>query len=61
MRERNDSGVFKKLKEKSPISISELQQASFLKVTVASGRTEKFWLKWTLNSKLMTKEFNIVF
>ena len=31
----------KKLKEESPNSISELQQASFLNVTVASGRTVK--------------------
>ena len=32
---------YKKLKEESPISISELQQASFLNVKVASGRTVK--------------------
>ena len=31
----------KKLKEESPNSISELQQAPFLNVTVASGRTVK--------------------
>ena len=32
---------YKKLTEESPISISELQQASFLNVKVASGRTVK--------------------
>ena len=32
---------YKKLKEESPISISELQQASILNVNVASGRTVK--------------------
>ena len=32
---------YKKLKEESPNSISELQQASFLNVKVASGRTIK--------------------
>ena len=32
---------YKKLKEESPNSISELQQASFLNVKVASGRTVK--------------------
>ena len=33
--------VYKKLKEESPNSISERQQASFLNVNLASGRTVK--------------------
>ena len=33
--------LYEKLKEESPNSISELQQASYLNVKVASGRTRK--------------------
>ena len=51
---------YKKLKEESPHSISELQHASFLNVKVASGRTVKILAQVDVNDHNFQDSFLIL-
>ena len=52
---------YEKLKTQCPNSISELQQASFLNVKVASGRTVKVLAQVDVKFELNEHQFDNVF